>query len=664
MIREEGVVGMTANSRRCLLVGALLVTSILVLPSQGSASKYDQEAEIQVVNETYVTIRGLCVGDWDNDGDTELLTNYDYYVGSGKPELVAYVYQNGIGYVEERRIPDITLRRTTSTISPSVQLIVSDIDGDGMNEVIFPGGLNGTRGIHVLSVTPSSYIEELSILGDFKDIAVGDMDGDKQDELVGVTGSDLIVYSVNSSGYSLIWSAPTTGNLLRIGNADMDSYNEIVLGTDDVDIEVYGFDGSTYGLEGSGSSSGYLSMGIGMGDFDSDGDPEILRVGYHGVVVIYGQVGGNWIVEDNWTVRPNDTPRYAISGDSDGDSIEEIIIAYGNFIHAESFQIYKYNVSTSTYELDWTSGSLKGWGASLYVGDPDVDGHPELITGSRSQGIVRIFSTPNGSPLPRPPTNPMAVLSGDNSQNVTLSWDLSLDDDGSADGVKRYDIYRNTSFDSQGLGYVLHDTVPNGTGTYTDVLAGEGNVDSYFYIICAVNTTDSTSCAKNQVAKFTRPLPEGQGLISVPLIQFDESIERVLQTVRFDKAWTYVAFENMWKSYATFKPYKGDLKTINHRMGVWVNVIEDSNLTVAGLVPWYSDISLNVGWNLVGYPSFDSNFVVGEMKAAIGAMRAEGFDASAPPYFLRALSDGEILETGYGYWVHLDSSTVWTVTNY
>lgn len=654
---------MTANIRRSLLVGALLLTSILVLPSEGSASKYDQEAEIQVINETYVTIYGLCVGDWDNDGDTELLTNYDYYVGSGTPELVAYVYQNGIGYVEERRIPDITLQRSTASISPSVQLIVSDIDGDGMNEVIFPGGVNGTRGIHILGVTPSSYVVELSILGNFHDIAVGDLDGDKQDELVGVTGSDLIVYSVNSSGYSLIWSAPTTGNLVRIGNVDADSFNEIVLGTGKVNIEVYGFDGSTYNLEGSGSSSGYSSMGIGIGDFDSDGNPEILRVGYHGVVVIYGQVGGNWIVEDNWTVEPNDNPRYAISGDSDGDSIEEIIIAYGNYVHAESFQIFKYNISTSTYELDWTSGSLKGWGASLYVGDPDVDGHPELITGSRSQGIVRIFSTPNGSPSPRPPINPMAVLSGENSQNVTLSWDLSPDDDGSADGVKRYDIYRNTSFDSQGLGYVLHDTVSNGTGTYTDVLAGEGNADSYFYIICAVNTTDSTSCTKNQVAKFTRPLPEGQRLISVPLIQSDESIEGVLQTVRFDKAWTYIAFEDMWKSYVTFKPYKGDLRTIDHRMGVWVNVIEDSNLTVAGLVPSSTDISLNVGWNLVGYPSFDLTYAVGDLKAETGATRVEGFDPIAPPYFLTMLGDGEFLKTGYGYWVHLDSNTVWIVTN-
>ena len=98
-------------------------------------------------------------------------------------------------------------------------------------------------------------------------------------------------------------------------------------------------------------------------------------------------------------------------------------------------------------------------------------------------------------------------------------------------------------------------------------------------------------------------------------------------------------------------------------MGIWVNVTQDSNLTVAGVVPTSTTIDLQAGWNLVGFPSFDDNYTVADLKAAVAVERVEGYDGLAPPYFLRAMADGEILKTGFGYWIKTSSDSIWTLNN-
>ena len=95
-------------------------------------------------------------------------------------------------------------------------------------------------------------------------------------------------------------------------------------------------------------------------------------------------------------------------------------------------------------------------------------------------------------------------------------------------------------------------------------------------------------------------------------------------------------------------------------MGLWVNVTGDCNLTVAGVVPVNTIIQLSRGWNLVGFPSFNATYTVSDLKAEVGATRVEGYD-SLPPNYLRVLPDAEVPQAGHGYWVRVDTDTVWTV---
>ncbi|MCK4457436.1 MAG: right-handed parallel beta-helix repeat-containing protein [Thermoplasmata archaeon] len=267
---------------------------------------------------------------------------------------------------------------------------------------------------------------------------------------------------------------------------------------------------------------------------------------------------------------------------------------------------------------------------------------------------------PYGVVPPNPPEMSGAVLSGRNLQNVTITWSLSPDDGGGLKSVVGYKVFRGTTFDSERLGYEVIATIPNQTAIYVDVLAGEGDLNSYFYDVCAFDIYNITMCAENQAGKSTRPLSSGPILVSIPLIQSNESIEIVLQTVKYDKVWSYDSFLQEWKSYMSGKTYKGELLTANHTMGLWVNVTENSSFTVAGVVPAQTTIHLHRGWNLVSFPSQNSSYNAYDLKMDTGALRVEGYDA-IPPYHLGVLGDADILVTGEAYWVKVDADTDWTI---
>jgi len=318
--------------------------------------------------------------------------------------------------------------------------------------------------------------------------------------------------------------------------------------------------------------------------------------------------------------------------------------------------------SGGNYWSDYAGVDLK-WGPDQNLTGSDGIGDTpyEIDFGTRDRYPLM---SPTVSPPPRAPTALRASLSGLNSENVTLNWSLSPDDGGGFRNVVGYDIYRGSTLDPEGSGYALIASVPNGTMAFIDAFAGEGDPSDYFYLVRAIDVNGSGACALNQAGKFTRVLAQGPNLISIPLIQLDRSIEGVLQTVSHDKAWFYDSVSQEWKSYMKSKDYRGALRDIHEAMGVWVDVTRESNLTVAGVVPHETTIHLNQGWNLVGFPSFNTTYTVADLKAETGAVRVEGFDPLNPPYFLKVLADGDVLQAGQGYWVKASAATTWTVSGF
>ncbi len=368
---------------------------------------------------------------------------------------------------------------------------------------------------------------------------------------------------------------------------------------------------------------------------------------------------------------------------SENNTISENYIANGRIgigVHySQNNRFFHNNIINNTKQAfdrpandnEWDDGYPSGgnyW--SNYTGPDNFSGPNQDIPGSDGIRDIPFDLDPDTSddyPLMSPvialppdaPRDLTAELSGNGYENVTLFWNLSVDDVNGQKSVIRYDILRGTNYSSNHSGYILYDSVSKGNSQYTDIGGGEGDPNNYFYVVCAIDLNENSSCSRNQAAKFTRLLSRGPNLVSTPLVQSNESIETVLQTVQYDKAWFYDSSSQEWKSYVKFKSYS-TLGHMNHTMGVWMNVTKNSNLTVAGMVPTQTAIHLHKGWNLVGFPSFNPTYSVSDLNAGVGPTRVEGFDP-LPPYHLRVFEDSEVLQAGDGYWVRVEVDFVWMV---
>lgn len=386
---------------------------------------------------------------------------------------------------------------------------------------------------------------------------------------------------------------------------------------------------------------------------------------------------------DNNTVEYT---RYGISSSSDygtfvnntisnnDDGIEFPISSDFNMVYHNNFMDNLVQAEDTSDNNIWDNGYPSGgnyW--SDYSGVDVRTGPNQDIVGSDGIGDIPYVVSASASdryPLtspfamihPLPPAILSANLSGLKSENVTLRWILSPDDGQGQVSIGGYEIYRGGSYDSDGVGYSLIASLPNGTSEFIDLLAGEGDPDNYYYRVCAIDASGNTTCSMNQAGKFTRQLSEGVNLLSVPLVQSNESLETVFQTMSFDKAWSYDSVNSEWRSFVMSKPLLGDLAIVDHAIGFWVNLTADSNLTVAGIVPVFTDIPLYKGWNLVGFPSVNTSHSVSELKVQTGAIDVEAFDSSSSPYFLREMLDAESLEAGGSYWIWVNTDTTWAVS--
>jgi parallel beta-helix repeat protein len=273
------------------------------------------------------------------------------------------------------------------------------------------------------------------------------------------------------------------------------------------------------------------------------------------------------------------------------------------------------------------------------------------------------LTNPFGFLLPAPPTNLSAELTGNNLENVTISWDASLDD---PINVTNYAVFYSTNYDFRGINYEFLTEFPAlGASKYyfTIISVGEGDPSNYFFYVQA-NTTVIYNFIKSdtQVAKFTESLTSGKHLVSIPLILNNTNISNALQTLKFNTAWYYnnTNLLDPWKSYNPSKPIN-DLSDINHTIALWIDVAESSNLTVAGIVPKTTSIELKSGWNFVGYPSLIER-TVADALSGINYERIEGYSQS-PPEYLRIYTDIDLMIAGYGYWIKVSADVTWTLEN-
>ncbi|MBS3816961.1 MAG: hypothetical protein KGY76_05300 [Candidatus Thermoplasmatota archaeon] len=160
---------------------------------------------------------------------------------------------------------------------------------------------------------------------------------------------------------------------------------------------------------------------------------------------------------------------------------------------------------------------------------------------------------------------------------------------------------------------------------------------------------------------------EGWNLVSFNLDVPDTSLTSILDDPslgiqgNYDKVMYYDALDSKWRSYLPQRAeHYNDLQTWDHTRGLWIHMKKDDNLTLQGAEPSSTQVTLEPGWNMVGYPgsTVENNGLPGEVDR-IGYM-----DGSVENNIVYTEAvDSYQFEPKKGYWIHnpTDSTLVWEV---
>ncbi len=164
-------------------------------------------------------------------------------------------------------------------------------------------------------------------------------------------------------------------------------------------------------------------------------------------------------------------------------------------------------------------------------------------------------------------------------------------------------------------------------------------------------------------------LKQGWNLISIPLIQNEQNLTKVLEMIDgyYDAVQLYKPYDldDPWKHYKVGKPFGNDLFQLNETMGFWIYITqpEDTIFLYNGTQPTQNQtITLQKGWNMVGYPSLKNynrtkglnNLTFNDQVDAIWT-----YNASIQKW--DEMDESDYFKLGKGYYIHAKNECVWEV---
>jgi hypothetical protein len=278
------------------------------------------------------TTYSVAVGDLDGDGHLDIVVgNGDWpsgeqntiYLNDGTGDFYA-------GPVSCATPPTRTLCFGTGMDATS-SVAVGDMDGDGDLDVV--AGNQGQQNTVYLNdgLDPPSFSEGRNF-GTGTDwpssIALGDMDGDSDLDIVTANSDQSVVYLNDGAGNFPIGQSFDAGQYVAVGDVDGDSDLDVVVGNSSRQNVIHLNDGQnppSFSLTRSFGSGTDGTSSIAMGDMDGDGDLDIITGngdwGYSEQNVIYLNDGmGHFSIGWDFGTGQDQTSSVAVGDvDSDGD---------------------------------------------------------------------------------------------------------------------------------------------------------------------------------------------------------------------------------------------------------------------------------------------------------------------------------------------------------
>jgi hypothetical protein len=212
-----------------------------------------------------------------------------------------------------------------------------------------------------------------------------------------------------------------------------------------------------------------------------------------------------------------------------------------------------------------------------------------------------------------------------------------------------------------------------------DTTGEAGSHDIYVVVdedTIIIETSEMNNKAYKTVVVSAAPVPihleEGWNLVSFPNIVTDTTLENVLNSISgdYDTVEFYNSSDTLdsWKHYHSAKsPSLNDLDNLDNKMGFWIHVTNPSgtDLMVGGDAPSSpQQVSLNAGWNLVGYPSATTRLrddALNNLDFGVQIDAIQYYDTATGR--IKDLGVGDSMEPGKGYWMYATQNCDWIVNN-
>ncbi|UCE38182.1 MAG: right-handed parallel beta-helix repeat-containing protein [Thermoplasmata archaeon] len=164
-------------------------------------------------------------------------------------------------------------------------------------------------------------------------------------------------------------------------------------------------------------------------------------------------------------------------------------------------------------------------------------------------------------------------------------------------------------------------------------------------------------------------LKQGWNLISLPIIQQEKNLTKVLSSIDglYDAVQWYDITDkkDQWKHYKVGKPYGNDLFELNEKMGIWIHITQpgDTIFFYNGTrLTENQNIALHPGWNMVGYPSLnnrDRTSALNNIDFPSDVDAIWTFNSISQRW--EKMGPSDYFEIGRGYYIHSKVDKTWIV---
>ena len=336
-------------------------------------------------------------GDYDNDGDLDVLLTGSYY---------AKIYRN---------------------------------DGNG----VFTDINANLIGIYMGSAAWGDYDND----GDLDIVMMGYQMGGSTASIIYRNNGNETFTDIDANLIEVYLASAAWGDYDNDGDLDILLTGVNVGNNSSKDIsKIYRNDGNGVFTDINAGLTGVQESSVAWGDYDNDGDLDILLTGhnvnYNRISKIYRNDGNGVFTDINAGLTGVSSSSVAW-GDYDNDGDLDILLTGHNVNYNRISKIYR-NDGNGVF-TDINAGLAGVSWSSVAWGDYDNDGDLDiLLTGRTSTVYVSKIYRNNSSianTVPNEPFNPQANVLGN---NVALSWDKATDNQTPQDGLY-YNLYIGTS---------------------------------------------------------------------------------------------------------------------------------------------------------------------------------------------------------------------------